>query len=529
MKKLFFIPLIFALFFSCKNSPDNTSQTPPQVKESDWLFLCYFDADGNVNDDLYTNIKDIECAFAQTRNADGSPKEGYPSVTVLLLWDGVSEENKGDQIYLHPDGALYEIGADYTLKYEPKEGNEYGAGFLKLEEGFSVGANTKDLTSQAGDWLLKEPDMSDPATLTNFLKWAKERYSSPNVVICIQDHGKGTEKETYTNSTDLSRTVCADDTSGTDRTLTCKNIKNALNDAGWTGKDKPKILWEDLCLQAASEIIWNCRGCADYYCSSPNISWMPDYYGVFTNIKSGMSALDLGKVIVSTYLHRYYGEPMQYPQSKEDAMWQRASGGSMFTYSFLSLDSEKVEELQAGVENLAKDLLGIKEKDLLLFNSVYEKYVKQDYRILENCKGLAYPGSVAWLNDLGRLCFDIVSDKKLSSAHDSAQELLDLLENGDDKLIIYAWGGILATKEKTDGWGEVLDSQLYLTGKKDYLSQKSIDTVEESEFYGLTIVGSVRDFFPEYYNIALHYDDWTGFSESWGKVIRAWWDSLEQE
>ena len=163
--------------FSCSNSSGSPA-VPPQVKTSDWLFLFYFDADdSSINDDLYKNIRDIECAFAKTRNADGSPKAGYPSVNALVLWDGISEEKKGDQKYIHPDGALYEIGADYSLSYVPQSGNEFDAGYVTLGDGFSVGPNTKDLTAQARGWLPKEPAMSDPATLTNFLKWAKARYS----------------------------------------------------------------------------------------------------------------------------------------------------------------------------------------------------------------------------------------------------------------------------------------------------------------------------------------------------------------
>ena len=280
-------------FFSCSNSADS-----PQVKSSDWLFLFYFDADdSSINDDLYKNIRDIECAFAKTRNADGSPKAGYPSVTALVLWDGISEEKKGDQKYIHPDGALYEIGADYSLAYVPQSGNEFDAGYVTLGDGFSVGPNTKDLTAQAAGWLPKEPTMSDPATFTNFLKWAKARYSASNVVVCLQDHGAGTHKETYTDSNAsskdgvsssalISASLCSDASDDKGRLLTCKNITDALAAAGYTGADKPKILWNDLCLQATAEILWNYKGCADYYCASANVSCMPDYYGVFTNIRN---------------------------------------------------------------------------------------------------------------------------------------------------------------------------------------------------------------------------------------------------
>lgn len=515
-------------FFSCSNSSGSPA-VPPQVKTSDWLFLCYFDADDSyINDDLYKNIRDIECAFAKTRNADGSPKAGYPSVTALVLWDGISEEKKGNQKYIHPDGALYEIGADYSLTYVPQSGNEFDAGYVTLSDGFSVGPNTKDLTAQASDWLPKEPAMSDPATLTNFLKWAKARYSASNVVVCLQDHGAGTHKETYTdsNASMISASLCSDASDDTDRLLTCKNITDALSAAGYTGAAKPKILWNDLCLQATAEILWNYKGCADYYCASANVSCMPDYYGVFTNIKSGMTALDVGKVIVSAYMHRYYAWPIEQPADAESAINSRSSGCSVYTSSFMSLDPQKALALKDGVDKLSDELLKIKENKPDLFYSIFLNYMAQDVSSLENCKGLAYCGTFAWLNDLGWLCVGIANDTDLAAAKESALSLFELLKNGDDKLIIYSWGGRRVLNNGPDGysWGDISSKQLYLTGNKDFISQKTVTTVEETCAYGLSIVGSKWTNASEQNNPIFHYVDWTGFSESWGKVIKAWWD-----
>lgn len=529
MKKITFIfAALCVVFFSCNNSSD--APVVPVKKASEWLFLFYFDGDDtSINDDLYTNIREIECALAQTRNADGSPKEGYASVTALLLWDGISEEKKGSQKHIYPDGALFEIGADYSLTFNPQSGNEYGAGYVSLSDGFSVGANTKDLTllARAAGWLAKEPDMSDPETFTNFLKFAAACYTAPNVVVCLQDHGAGTHKETYTDTNAISRSLCSDASSSEGRLLTCKNITDALNAAGYVGSQKPKILWNDVCLQATAEIVWNYKGCADYYCASPNISCMPNYYGVFTNIKSGMTALDVGKVIVSAYFERYYMDPLPSPSSVDAAKDARASGGSVFTSSFMSLDPQKVDALKAGVDKLAEDLLAIKTSDEEKFKKVFDSYIRQDIDSLANCKGLAYCGTFAWLNDLGWLCLDIANDTDLpDAAKKSALSLFNLLNNGDDKLIIYSWGGRRVLKNAADGysWGDTTIAQLYLTGNKDFISQKTVATVEETCAYGLSIVGSEWTNATEQYNPILHYDDWTGFSTNWGQVIKAWWD-----
>ena len=239
-----------------------------------------------------------------------------------------------------------------------------------------------------------------------------------------------------------------------------------------------------------------------------------------------MSVLELGKVLVSAYFERYYQTPKTCPSNPTEAQGQRASGTSMFTQSFISLDTNKLTELKNAVEKLSQDLLTIKETDVTVFNSIYTNYIKQSLYVLKDCKGLAYPGTYAWLNDLGWFCNDILLDPNLSAAKDSATNLLELLKNGDDKLIIYAWGGRCATEDNAQGqWTTTTENQMYLTGKKDFISQKNISTEKDVEVYGLTIVGSTQRVWLEQYNAVLNYYDWTGFSESWGKVIRAWWDN----
>ena len=279
-----FLALLFGAsfaFVSCSNSSDNSSLLAAwlayqggQKKSSDWLFLLYFDADDDVlNDDMYKNIREIEYALSQMRNSDGTPKENYPSVTALVLWDGISEALKKEQKFIHPDGALYELGADYNLDYTSYGGeNKYNLGVVSLKgkgdlgDKFIVGSNTIDWTAQARaeGYLDVEPNMGDCKTLERFLKWAKSRYDAANVVLCLGDHGAGPYKETYADTTSVSKSLCSDKTNGGERDLSCKNIKDALAAAGYVGSQRPKILLNDVCLQSSAEILWNYRGYADY-------------------------------------------------------------------------------------------------------------------------------------------------------------------------------------------------------------------------------------------------------------------------
>lgn len=537
MKKivLLFTALFALTLFSCSNaSGGGGGGGEPAV--SDWLFLLYMDGDdSSINDDLYENMREVEYALAQIRNADGSPKEGYPSIRVVALWDGISEELKAAQKYIHSDGALYELGPDYDLQwiyYSNLDPNYVGTvgkvclvkeadGTYSLGPTFKMSVKTKDLTSTAGAWLEKEPKMGEQATFEGFLKWAKARYSAKNVVVCLSDHGAGTHKETYSDSNATSKSICADTTSGDNKLLTCKNIKDALTNAGYTGANKPKILWHDVCFQSTAEIIYNFKGCADYYSASPNESVSNNFVRIFTSIKSGHTAVDVGKIIASSF-HEYKAAFNENFNAFKNCL---SSGSSMFTWSFFSLDETKVEALKTAVDNFATamhTIYGNPPDDHTLFNSVYTKYVKQDKTDLSKCMGLAYGGTYAFLNDLGYLAKQVKNDPDLSAAHESAQALLDLLKHGDDKLIIYAWGGKRATTGTSSGtgWGNVTANQMYLTGQKDFITGKSV-TVEngfDDDIYGMTIVASQRNA-----NDAVsNYYDWTGFSEEWSKVINEW-------
>ena len=522
----------FALaLFSCSNASDSGCQT----KVSDWLFLLYMDADSNLNDSLYFNIRQAEVGLAYARNPDGSPAQGYPSMEVVVLWDGISEELKGDAVFMHPDGAVFELGADYALKAKVENG-DYDIG-----DKWSLGANTKDLTYAAGSWLKKEPDMGDHKTLEGFLSWAKSRYSAKNVVINLNDHGAGAYKETYDYTNKVSRALCSDDTNAamtkTRHLLTCKNVKDALKNAGYTGADKPKILWNDLCLQAGAEIVYNWAGCAEYFSASPNLSLSNNFINIFTYMKSSFSALDVGKLIASVYYNMHQDRLLMHYTTSADSKGNRSSGCSMNTWSLISLDKTKAEALKIAIDNFAGALLNLKAVNPIAFNSVYTKYVKQDPENLSNCKGIAYCGTFAFLNDIGYLVKEIRADSGLafySELQNAAAALQCLLKNGDGNLIVYAWGGKRATADTDKEWTSVTANQMYLTGQKDFLTGQAVSVENDEDIYGMTIVASSRRSvdksgqlrpYPAASDTVKNYDDWTGFSAKWGQVINAWMEA----
>lgn len=525
---LFVFLFVSGTFLSCDNSSGSVTFVPK--KESDWLFLFYFDADSNINDSLYGNLRQAEAALAYARNEDGSPAQGYPSMNILVLWDGISEELKGEAKYMHPDAAVFELGADYGLKAQ-LDNNQFDLG-----DSWKLSPNTKDLTVFARSWLVQEPDMGDVKTLEGFLTWAKAYYGAKNVVINLNDHGAGTHKETYDDSTATSKSLCSDETNAAitkkSRLLTCKNVKDALAAAGYTGADKPKILWNDLCLQSTAEIVYNWAGCAEYFSASPNSSVSNYYVYLLGYLKNSYSALDFGKCVVSSYYNVWKDQTQPHYDSKIN----RSSGASMFTWSLISLDQSKADALKTAVENFADALLYIKESDASAFNSVYTNYVKQNKDDLSDCKGLAYCGTYAFQNDLGWLAKDVEAWAETNSyaqLKKAASELKDLLRHGNDKLIVYAWGGKRASADNDTEWipTSITTNQMYHTGQKDFLTGMDVAVEKTDDIYGLTIVASGKYYANKSGQIVpipaeaapiKNYYDWTGFSQKWGQVIAAW-------
>ena len=534
MLALFALFLTALLFVSCSNSAGGSS---PAKKASDWLFLLYFDADDDIlNDDIYKNMREIEYALSQMRKADGSPKDNCPSVTALVLWDGYSEaeaKKKGHK-FIHPDGALFELGADYNLDYDSYGGeNRYQLGVVKLKgkddlgDKFIVGSNTIDWTAQARaeGSLDVEPNMADCKTLERFLKWAKKRYDATNVVLCLDDHGSGAYKETYEDTTAVSKSLCSDKSDDSGRDLSCKNIKDALAAAGYVGSQRPKILWNDVCFQSCAEILWNYRGSADYLLASPNLAVSQEFVRIMTSMGKGSSPIDFGKIVVSAYHQRYYETPQECPKTEADAKAKRSSGYSLFTFSLLSLDEQKALALKNAVDDFSDALLELKNggaAQQALFQKVFDDYVDQDPNDYSKCKGLAYHGIYAFLSDLGDLAVRIKNEASLSALHNSADALLALLKHGDDNLIVYAWAGKMALSETIPTWSNVTQKQLYLTGGYDYISGETLAVEREEDVYGLTISSSAVYPDDPKDDILPNYDDWTGFSSKWGEVIKAW-------
>lgn len=472
---------------------DDDEEEEIEKKTSDWLILSYLDADNNLNDSLYDDLVNEQRGLAKIAET-----EGAPSVRILALWDGEAEEEvRTDRnTRIHPNGALYELGAMDETTYQ-----NLNSGMAK---GFVVSANTSDLTSSVS-WLKTEPDMSDVDTLKAFLSWANKYYSATNVVLLLSDHGAGTEYETYSggikgyynDSRTASRSLCSDETNG-GGVLTALDVKNAISASGLS----VNVIWQDCCLQGNAETAYGLAGSADYLVTSANLSYSNDHYSVISSLADSSSTpLSFAKAVVKAYAE--YHENTVMEETK-----YRASFDTVLTQAVYNLSRTKQTALYSAIGSLASALIADSAA-----SNVYANYVAQDGSSLANCKGMAYGGSYVYLNDIGYFSQNLASDSTVTAnTRTAAQNVITALGN----IIECSWLGKQSASDSSPYYVRNLDGY---TGQHD-----------SEGIYGLTIATQIKPDCcksdgTEYSGFPLYsyYSELTGYSDKWGELLKVWY------
>lgn len=494
---------------------DDGNETKPETKtmtarSSDWLFVLYADADNNLNDDIWTDMFNAERALAAMRNSDGSAAAGYPSVRMVMLWDGESRAGASEfgNTRIHPDAALYELNAIDDATYNAV--NAYGLQGLKT---WTLGTNAENLTEYAS-WLTKEPDMGDVRTLTSFLSWVNTYYSADNVVLMLSDHGAGTEYEAVSGGYD-ARSLCADDTNadltGTGLLLTATDVKSAIVASGL----KPNIIWMDCCLQGNVETTYILRGCADYLVSSPNLSYSNDWYHAVIGLKSGSTPLSYGGAIIAAYADKFDNFTMSYSPG------YRASFDTMFTQVQYDLSVSKQNALYNAINALSDALIA--DGDTVV-NAVYDSYLVQNSDDYDACKGMAFCGTYMFENDIGYFCKNLIADTDCGvseATKTAAQTVMDAV--GD--IVVTAWLGKTGVGESTENGGEG-----YYTVATDYIwYQKNTPGFTDETIlgsgngtFGLTIGTQPFYSFGSYKRMLTAYQATTGYCKGWENLLNIW-------
>ncbi len=540
MKKFFYLIIVFliSLFvMACTPgiNPESSSASGGSSKarllpplphtNSDWLFIMYVDADNNLNDDLWYDITNVQLALYNLLSENNNTNESYPSVKVVMLWDGQNQQDAYvlKNTRLHPRSEIYELGPmdsnTNRLIRETTSNKKYVNDYWMLSK------NSKRLTDYAG-WLSSEPDMGDVSTLSNFLSWVKSNYSANNIVLCLTDHGSGTEFETYSGGIGNyinSRSLCADDTNATSKLLTATDIKNAINGSGL----HPDIIWMDCCLQGNIETTYILRGCADYLVTSANISYANDHFNIINSLKSNnIDSKEMGRIIVKSYAEKH-----KYNTKTVQADDDRTSYDIVLTQAQYDLSELKQMNLLNKINLLS---MAIQREPVTTRMAIFNNFLKQDRTNINNCKGMSYSGTYTVLSDIGYLCKQLSDSTDLGISTETKNAANNLMDSLND-VIITSWIGT-----RTEHTTEPASVNLVYSKNLSDLNYRHTNQLNDGSF-GLTIVShtfildpgyfpdtqyatsaqytsAYRRIFPIYTN----YSDITGYSHEWGNLLDFW-------
>lgn len=412
------------------------------------LFLIYADGDTMLYSPIIHDLNEMEYGLFVRQNENPESE----NIKIIALWDG----------YKKVKSFLLELGPD----------SEYNTEFSQNTKNLSYTApwiNSKNETLSKD--CFGEVDMSSTETLSSFLSWAVERYDYENLILIFEDHGEGPG---YTTS-EKSRAICLDDSSGGNDFLSTKEIGNVLKFCGFLGDKKIAIIIEDLCYGMSIEEAYEFKDYAHYYISSQN--QMPAHGLNYMKFISTFSDLKLsGEKIVEDFADENSDFPSDILKNKLNLTGNEENFHQLLNFSNFGnineisfIDLSKIEKVKDSINDLV----------VFLQNETSSEYI--DYIVknfihfsdVENTgKTIACFANYTWLYDLGFIAeniWEFAEVKKLPELKLKAENLAHSVS----ELIIKSWrSSSIQENEKTVNFYDYLQHPLC-----------------EKNYYGISICG----------------------------------------
>jgi hypothetical protein len=322
---IFFILTILITCFGCNGGSGGDSSTEKQS----WTIMVYMAADNDLSDYAEVDLQELEIGCNDNDN-----------IKILVLID---QDSDGDT-------RLYKIKHDlypWTIVSERLSDSTF----------LNISATGND-----------ELDMSNPNTLSNFIKFCQANYPSENYALILWNHGGGwrnrmpasiksnnidsLKKYVTANkalpiyiknkNTTPFKAVCWDDTTGFNESLTMSEVKQAVSGKGLT------VIGFDACLMGMVEVAYQLKDCAQYMIASeetiPGFGWAYDYM-LDKFYATSRSAVDFGKAVIDSYI-QYYTE--EYP----------TEGATLSL-----IDLSKVNAIATAIDQLSNSLINASDKN----------------------------------------------------------------------------------------------------------------------------------------------------------------------
>jgi hypothetical protein len=282
--------------------------------EKEWTVLCYIDGNNDLEPYAALSMLDLEAA--------GSDR----NVTVLAELGRMSQDK------------LKEVNEQLGRPYEPTniDGDWSGVRrYVVQKDDPSNPQAVREINSPVvAD--LGGKDMSNPATLTDFLTWGIKKYPAKHYLVVLMDHGGGW-RGAFTD----------DATAGGNHIMTTPQIAKAFRDAEKETGVKPDVIDMVACLMGSGEVAYELKDRAQYMTASEEIAttdafmYSPLIEHLQGRVESGapFTARDLATHIVDYYADK----PSAYVTKS-------------------AMDLSKMPELKDSVSEFAEKLTGTSAK-----------------------------------------------------------------------------------------------------------------------------------------------------------------------
>jgi hypothetical protein len=225
------------------NDDDDNTDRPPlpdaPLPKSEYTIIFYGHGGGDLDRSILYNIEDLF-------NAEES---SYDKVHATVMYKMSSQQALTEAVaakYFNEDYNVKKFG-HATFRFVVNQ--DYCLDTLMYKYFDDIAMSGRDI------------DIASPSTLTDYIKWAKEKAPAEKYILIIADHGCGysPEEELPLDSYSLSKGVVYDDGANHDN-LTAEKIVKAVNDADIHFE----VIYLDACLMNTIEYQYELKDLANY-------------------------------------------------------------------------------------------------------------------------------------------------------------------------------------------------------------------------------------------------------------------------
>lgn len=252
------------------------------VKLAKWTVMVYLCADNDLEGPGVEDFNEMELGLYDAVQAGNG--EITNQVQVIVLMDRAVGESSADGNWT--DTRLFKILPDNNMSVSAS---------LRLDDG---GSNPWSIPN------LGEKKMDDPATLSWFMGYCKDKFPAQNYGLILWNHGGGTRSQrSATKPTRPLKEVCWDDASGSWEPLYLDEVQQAV-DNNFNSSAKLGFIGFDACLMGMTEVAYEFRNLASYMVASMQSEqgdgW--DYQYILNHLGTGdVAPVDFAKLLVEAY------------------------------------------------------------------------------------------------------------------------------------------------------------------------------------------------------------------------------------